>query len=126
VRRFRVPLRLSHVFKAVRMRITVFRLAYGAVLVVAPGVLLRACGGPDDRPARIYARLLGGRQIAEGLVLVGRDEPGWPLAGALVDALHAATAVALAAHSERYRRLALLNAAGASALAMQGIRTALR
>lgn len=108
------------------MKITAIRLAYGSLLLAVPAALLRACGGPADRPALIYARVLGARQLAEGTLLLGRDESAWPLGGAVVDAIHGLSAVALAAHTERYRRLALLNAASAAALAFHGARSARR
>jgi hypothetical protein len=104
------------------MRLTPIRLVYGAALLAAPGAVLRACGGPDDGRARLYARVLGARQLAEGALLLAHGEPAWALGGAAVDGVHAISAVALAARTTRYRRLALLNAGGAAALTLAGVR----
>jgi hypothetical protein len=102
------------------------RLGLGLALVVAPTKVLVACGGEDDRRARIVARVLGARHLVEAGVLVRFDTAPVALAGAAVDGIHAATALAFAAADGRRRRLALLNAAGALFFTAAGIARAQR
>jgi hypothetical protein len=77
------------------------RIAIGAVALLAPGVVGRAMWGRDGgRPsARMFARMLGGRDIALGLGVVialdrGAPVRGWLEAGALSDGLDVFSTVA--------------------------------
>jgi hypothetical protein len=97
------------------------RLLWGFALLLAPGALLGEW--PDarvDRRARVFARLLGTRQLAQALVLSKRGGPGWIAAGAAVDTTHAATMVALAVVDRRRRALASANALTATTFALAG------
>ena len=101
----------------------VARAGWGCVLLVATGRVLRVGGRPPAPPAALaVARVLGARQLVQAAVTAVR--PGGPVAGvsAAVDALHAATDVALAAVAPRWRRIALADTAVAAALAAAGWR----
>ncbi len=98
------------------------RAVAGAVLLVAPGQVLgdlphrRIDGG-----TRAFVRVLGARHLAEAAVLWRHDTHRWVLAGAAVDATHAATMLVLAAIRPNDRRLALVNSLTASVLAGAGV-----
>jgi hypothetical protein len=66
------------------------------------------------------ARVLGARHLVQAAVLTTHPRPGWRLAGAAVDGVHAASMVALARWSERplHRRLAARNARTAAMLGL--------
>lgn len=81
-------------------RLAFGRIAVGAGLVVAPGLLLRPWIGADAASpgTRLLARAMGGRDIALGigLLLAARHEApvrGWLEAGILADATDAAAAL---------------------------------
>ncbi len=104
--------------------LTAIRAGWGAALLIAPGAVLGELPhGRIDRPARVFARVLGARQLAQaGIAASPRGSSrGWILAGAAVDATHATTMVALAWLLPDRRRLALTNAATASAFAAVGL-----
>jgi peptide-methionine (R)-S-oxide reductase len=68
------------------------RIALGAAAVVAPELTARIMGGrrPSDRIAPLFARMLGGRDMALGLgtvIAIDRGKPvrGWLEASALAD-----------------------------------------
>jgi hypothetical protein len=94
-----------------------FESLLGAALAGGAAAVLR---GIDERPVTeaelIAARLLGGRYLLQGAMLVVRPQ----LSGLAVaaDALHAASMLALAAASPRYRRAALVSGAAAALLAL--------
>ncbi|BBH70627.1 hypothetical protein ACTI_73120 [Actinoplanes sp. OR16] len=90
---------------------TVARVVWGAALVIAPRVLLRAGGRADASPGAVaFARVLGARHLVQAAVPVHR----W---GVVVDAAHAVQQLTLAAASPRWRTAALVDAAVATALA---------
>src|SRR5947209_18128410 len=97
------------------------RAAYGIALLAAPR---RALGGPrlgaDEPGAVVFARLLGTRQLAEAALLARHPARRLLLAGAAVDAAHAASMLALCALSPRRRRLAVASAASGALLAAWG------
>lgn len=94
------------------------RAAYGLLLLARPELLCLPFGvGPVDRRVRIFARILGIRQLLEAGLLRRHPERRWRLAGAAVDATHAATMLVVAARDARHRRLALANALVAAAFA---------
>ncbi|MHB1777392.1 MAG: hypothetical protein ACYCU7_15590 [Acidimicrobiales bacterium] len=99
------------------------RLAWAAVLLVAPGRLLRRAGGPgaDDRRARGVVRVLGFRHLGQGVLELADRRPGAVGAGAVVDALHSASMAALAVADRRHRRPAALDGARAGSLAAVGV-----
>jgi hypothetical protein len=99
-----------------------------------PATLVRACVGMGLllRPASVLGRdasgrsatvvrVLGARHLLEATIVNVRPTPAISKAGAAVDAIHAVSALAFMAAAPRYRRLALLNAAGATAFALAGV-----
>ena len=90
------------------------RAGYGVALLAAPGAVSRA---PVDARAAAIARVLGGRHLAQAAVLAAHPSPRWRAAGALVDALHGASMIAVARAAPRYRRLAIDQAWTAAAFA---------
>jgi NAD(P)-dependent dehydrogenase (short-subunit alcohol dehydrogenase family) len=103
----------------------VARAGWASVLLFAPERVLRIGGRPSAPPAAVaVARVLGARQLTQAIVTATR--PSGPVAGtgAAVDAIHAGTDVVLAAISARWRRIALIDATIAAALAASGWRSA--
>jgi hypothetical protein len=87
--------------------------AYGLALCAAPGTLIRLAGGPPATPRdRAVARVLGVRQLAQAVVSAAALSPGGApggravvlTLGAEVDALHAASMLALALADPPRRR----------------------
>jgi hypothetical protein len=122
------------------------RALYGAALLGAPGPILAAVSTvAPSRRDRAVARILGARHVAQALVsaaavlagrgLAGTGRAGRGLAGrrlagrgrdalaagAVVDSLHAASMVGLAARTSTLRRAELADAAVASLLAVLGV-----
>ena len=56
--------------------------AFSAALVVAPTLLIRPCGLPDDRGTRALVRMVGVRDVVSGVAL-GTARPGRPRRAAL-------------------------------------------
>ena len=83
------------------------RAAYGTVLVLAPDTVLRRVVGIRDPDRRLHAatRVLGGRQLAEG-VLPRRARRLL----VVIDAIHVHTMVGLALIDARRRRATLASA----------------
>jgi hypothetical protein len=101
--------------------LVVARTLYGLGLLLTPASTLSALArSPLDRPAVAVARALGARQLVQAALL--RRYPTAPclLAGAAVDAAHAASMLALARWSPCpvHRRLARRNARAAALLAV--------
>jgi hypothetical protein len=101
---------------------------YGAALLLAPRRALGSDARALDGSTRVFARLLGLRNLAEASLLARHRTRGWALAGAAVDGAHAATMALLAALDSSRRRVAVrsgLVAAGFAALglAARGSRT---
>lgn len=103
----------------VRHLLTVVRLGWGVLLLVAPGEAIRVLGGENTGRGRVVARILGGRHVVQA-VWERRGSPGREGAGALVDALHAATGVGIAGLDARARRAALTDAALATGFSVGG------
>jgi hypothetical protein len=95
------------------------RLAWGAALVAAPARIVVLLGGTDTPSSRAVERTLGTRHLIQAAVELAAWPSGRRL-GVLVDTLHAATGVGLAAVDGRWRRPALLDAAITSAFALAG------
>lgn len=92
--------------------------AYLAVPQWIPGLLL---GVRLDPRARLVVRILGARQLLQAAVLRIAAPSRLALRlGSVVDALHAASMLSLAAFDDRRRRAALGDAAVASSLAAAG------
>ncbi len=98
----------------------VTRLAWAAILLILPGKVFMALGGgAPDRRWRMVARVLGVRHLAEAL-LERRGGTGRIRTAALVDTLHAASAVSFAALDSGYRRVGLTDACVAGSFAAYG------
>ena len=94
------------------------RTVVGIALLAQPhGVLAPFSGRSSDRNVGIYARILGARHLLEAAILWRWTTPVVVRAGAAVDAIHAASAFALV-KTRHHRRLASLNVASASTLAI--------
>jgi hypothetical protein len=101
----------------------------GAVTLLRPHAVARLVSGSGSVPDVAVVRILGGRQLLQGTVVLIR--PALPLVtGALaVDILHTASMVAAAVIWPGYRRAALASAAVAGTSAVAGsliLRGALR
>jgi hypothetical protein len=91
--------------------VTLLRAGVGAVLALFPGrVASTAEGHPATPRACLVTRVLGVRHLTQATLTFVAPELLTPLRGALVDGVHTATAVLLAARSPRHRRAALMNA----------------
>jgi hypothetical protein len=94
----------------------------GATELLAPRALTRVVlGAPLDGGGLAAVRVLGARHLAQAAA--GGADPGRTATrlGATVDALHAASMLALAAADRRWRRAALTSASVAGALAVAGV-----
>jgi hypothetical protein len=97
------------------------RTAWGAVLVLMPGRLLRAgVGRPVPASAVTAVRVLGLRHLLQAGVTAAL--PTRPVAGlgALVDTAHASSCVGVAAWSPRWRRAVLMDLLVEAAFATSG------
>jgi hypothetical protein len=92
--------------------------ATGALLLGRPGPVGRALGGVRSAPAQWLVRMLGARLVVQGGAALVRPTRAVLLASAAVDATHATSMFAVAALSPRYRRVALISAAAATASAV--------
>jgi hypothetical protein len=108
-------------------RFCTVRLAWGLILLIAPDRVLAVAGsGGDPRRARWVARLLGLRHIAQAAYTARHGDARAAEVGAAVDALHGLSMAGLALRAGAARRPAALNAAGASAWTLAGLREARR
>jgi hypothetical protein len=74
-----------------------------------------------DRRDTIVVRILGGRQFGQALLTYLAPQAKVAVAGAVVDAIHAASMMVLAIRSTRWRRAALVEAALATVLSALGV-----
>ncbi|MBT0773412.1 hypothetical protein KIH74_30985 [Kineosporia sp. J2-2] len=90
--------------------------AFGAALLLRPAGVIRAVGADPATPGLLpAARVLGARHLAQAAAVGLR--PGAPAGWAvLIDTLHAASMIGLAAVAPGHRRAALASAAVAGAL----------
>jgi hypothetical protein len=96
------------------------RTLVGIALLTRPRTLLTALSGqPANENVAIYARILGARHLVEAAILWRWTIPTVVATGAAVDAIHAASAVALV-KTRHHPRLATLNVASASTFALLG------
>jgi hypothetical protein len=100
------------------------RACWGTSLLFAPGSLLATVGADRSRGdprARAVTRVLGARELIQA-ALAARD---WSrtatFGGAVVDAAHAVTMVALAVRRSAYRRPAAASATVSAGFAVAGI-----
>jgi hypothetical protein len=95
------------------------RLVWAAVLLAAPGGLIRLAGAAPTPPALAVARVLGARHAVQGLAEVWAW-PRWGRAGVLVDSAHGLTAAGLAALDRPWRRVAAADMTMAAGFAWAG------
>ena len=98
------------------------RAAYGAALVLLPGPAIWLATGqlPSRRSCRV-AQVLGIRHLIQAAVTAAAPEPAVLVIGGQVDAIHAASMLALAAVSRPGRRAALTDALTEAAFAAAGL-----
>jgi hypothetical protein len=97
------------------------RVGWGLVLLVSPRPVLAGVHHVRvDRASLVVARVLGARQVAQGLVSFTRPEPTVLTLGGVVDVLHAASMVGLAAVDRGRARGALTEAGLAATWAALG------
>jgi hypothetical protein len=97
-------------------------LGWAAFLLVTPSSALSLLGGQPDATSRSVARILGARHVLQAMVEL-TSWPRWRRIGSLVDATHAATALALAIADQRWRRPAGADAVIAATLAVTATRS---
>ena len=97
------------------------RAGYGFALLIAPGPLLRLAGGTGSSGERTMARVLGARHLVQAQATAGRPGRVGLYAGAVVDALHAASMFALAAVSSDHRSPAFVDGCVATSLCSAGL-----
>lgn len=92
--------------------VTLLRAGVGVVLALFPGRVASAAEGRPATPrACLFTRVLGVRNLTQATLTLFAPQFLTPVRGALVDGLHTATVVLLAARSPQHRRAALMNAA---------------
>ena len=99
--------------------------AYGLALLAAPGPILRTLPGRHvdaDRRALLATRALGARHLIQATALMQHPSRRWMLAGACIDATHAATMLALAVARPNRRAPATTSATFALLIAIAEIR----
>lgn len=101
------------------------RCGWAVFLLSCPDRPVHALTGvtPTNRDRQVL-RVLGVRQLVQATVGLLRPSHTVLAAGSAVDALHAATCLALAAVDERWRRGGLIGAVDATAFALAGYATA--
>lgn len=104
-----------------RLLFPAVRACYGTVLLCVPGPALGlSTGQPPSPRARAVARILGARHLAQAVLTLWRPSPAVFLAGAGVDACHAASMLALAAADRGLRHAGLADACAATAFTATG------
>jgi hypothetical protein len=102
--------------------IEVVRVGYGVAVVVAPRRVQRLLGIAPDGPTTAVARVLGARQVAQGLLSGVAPGPEVLALGVWVDSLHSLSMVALAGLDRRRARAGLTDALLAGSFAALGAR----
>lgn len=98
-------------------------LTLGMALIIRPGSVTRLLGGRTP-PHRWVIRLLGARSLVQGTVTVAVPDAPIVAAGAVVDAVHAASMIVVGVLSESHRRAAALSAMVAAGCSAAGTTTA--
>lgn len=88
-------------------------------MLARPVAVARLASGSESVPDTRIVRVLGGRQLLQGVVLMIRPKPALVAGAVVIDALHATSMVVAALIWPGYRRAALASAtiAGTSAVA---------
>ena len=100
--------------------VSAVRCGWGVLCLAAPRAVTAAVGGSQDRATHVFVRVLGGRELAQGAVALAAPTRPVLLTGAVVDAIHVTTMLALAAVDPKRRGPALANAVTASGWALSG------
>lgn len=100
-------------------------MAVGAALMSGPA-RTGYWASPGHPPPTGVVRILGARQLIQGIVVAVRPSQGIVVTGALVDLTHAASMIVIASLRRDDRRAALLSAALAGASAAVGVAVAQR
>lgn len=100
-------------------------MAVGAALVSRPAQTGH-WASPGHPPPTGTVRILGARQLIQGIVVAVRPSRGIVVTGATVDLAHAASMIVIASLRRDDRRAALLSAALAGAFAAVGVAVARR
>jgi hypothetical protein len=109
------------------MALEVGRAAYGLGGLLAPTRLARWELGLDPDPATVrVTRVLGVRHLAQATLVTWAGTPTAHVAGAVVDAVHAVSMVAVAFAARRDRRYYVASAVLATSLAALEWRSAAR
>jgi hypothetical protein len=95
------------------------QIAVGAAMLVAPRFVAALSRGP--LPPTLIVRVLGAREVGQGVLTATRADRRTLGLGAAVDISHLASMVALAIASVRWRRTASSSAAIAAASAAAGL-----
>lgn len=97
------------------------RAGYGALLLGAPGPVIRLYTGHRADPrTRMVARVLGGRHLAQAVATAGTPQRSLLALGVEADLAHTASMLALAAVDREHRRLGVLDAVSAGSFAVVG------
>jgi hypothetical protein len=99
---------------------------WGAVQLAVPGRVLAGLAPHRPRPPEWVVRVLGGRMLAQYVVVAMAPTRPAVTASAAVDGLHAATMLLLAAAQPASRRAALASAGIAAGAAAAGLLSAPR
>lgn len=103
---------------------SVLRIIWGFSLVLIPRVLFRTfVGSEPDRGTLIIMRVLGVRQILQGIVVHLFPNRRVIVLSATTDGLHALSMVALGIWSRHYKRAAFTDSVVASTFATLGLRS---
>jgi uncharacterized protein YjeT (DUF2065 family) len=94
--------------------------AVGAATLLRPRTAARLVSGGGSVPDTALVRVLGGRQLVQGTVVVLRPVPILVIGAVAVDAVHAASMLAAALAWPGYRNAALASATAAGASAVAG------
>jgi hypothetical protein len=98
--------------------------AAGTALLVAPRQVVRWAAPGEPEPPLAVVRVLGGRLVAQQLLVAARPTRRRVLAWAAVDAAHAASMVPAAALWPRHRRLATVSGIAGTASALVAVTSA--
>lgn len=102
--------------------IAVLRTGVGVALTAFPGrISSAAVGRPVSTIACLFTRVVGVRHLTQAFLTVTVPELLTPSRGAVIDGLHGASTMLLAAASARYRRAALINTALAATFCGLGV-----
>lgn len=111
-------------------QLAALHLLYGAGLLAAANTHLQRPGDAASQEtawqARLFARVLGVRNLAQALLLAQWPTRNWILASTATDGLHAASMILLAWANPSWRRPALGSATATAILCACGVRCSLR